>query len=65
MSEDFLICKPNECHILIDLEQEVEARIKEYESRKDNPLYDISVCCGMLEEATGILSIIRSKKGSE
>jgi hypothetical protein len=49
--------------ILADLEREVEARVKEYEKRTDNPLYDTSISCFMLEEAKDILTLIRSKKG--
>ena len=68
MSEDFSICKPNECAILTELEREVEARVEKHnksaEQARDCDSKTIALMSYSYKtESLAILTIIRSKKG--
>ena len=64
MSEDFSICKPDECAILTELEQEVEARVKDINKMLGAGDMETSIRRGGAEaELEWFSSLIRSKKG--
>jgi hypothetical protein len=71
MSDDFSICKPNECHILIELERAIRMEriidmvyIRKIKQGKITPFKDsIAFFQGGIHRATSILTLIRSKKG--
>jgi hypothetical protein len=67
MSKDFTICKPYECRIIAELEQELEARIGEYQkiSAKAGAMGNdfVAVAHGHYAiEAQSLLSLIQSKR---